>query len=74
MDRELMQWRILIHDDLRAARHTLRSRPGATEAFLRARIAEDQAILARVKEMEREVEASLAVDVSAMSSTGTCLS
>lgn len=69
MDRELMQWRILIHDDLRAAKRILRSRPGATDAFLRARIAEDQAILDRVEQMERDVGASVVVDVSAMSST-----
>ena len=69
MDRELMQWRILMYDDLRAAKRTLRSRPGATDAFLRARIAEDQAILDRVDQMERDVGAPVVGDVSAMSST-----
>jgi hypothetical protein len=69
MDRELLQWRILMYDDLRAAKRALRSRPGAAGAFLRARIAEDHAILDRVEQMERDVGASVLVDVSAMSST-----
>jgi hypothetical protein len=69
MDRELMQWKILIHDDLRAARRTLRSRPGAARAYLRARIAEDKAILDRVEQRARNVSASVVLEASAMSST-----
>ena len=70
MDRELMQWRLLIYDDLTAAKRKLRSRPGATAgAFLRARIAEDEAILDRVEQIERDVGASAGADAPAMAST-----
>jgi hypothetical protein len=43
------RWMVMISDDLREARRHLRARPGAAEAFLRARIAEDEAILKLLK-------------------------
>ena len=49
------QWKAIVHDDLTEARRCLTMTPGASAQFLRQRIAEDEAILARLATMERAI-------------------
>jgi hypothetical protein len=46
------RWMTIISEDLREARHNLTARSGAAEAFLLARIAENEAILKRLEKSE----------------------
>ena len=52
------QWKAIIHDDLTEARRRLTITPDASVPFLRDRIAEDEAILARLATMEGAVNMS----------------